>query len=84
MLVLSRKPGEKIVIGDGIELMVVAVNGNRVRLGFVAPEKFRIVRAECRTGEHRAGENRAGENRTKEPQPAEPPCERTFMAGCGV
>lgn len=69
MLVLSRKPGEKIVIGDGIELMVVAVNGNRVRLGFVAPEKFRIVRAECRT---------------KDPQPAEPPRELTFMAGCGV
>jgi carbon storage regulator len=69
MLVLSRKPGEKIVIGDGIELMVVAVNGNRVRLGFVAPEKFRIVRAECRT---------------KDSQTVEPPQEVSVMAGCGV
>lgn len=48
MLVLSRKLGEKIVIGDGIELMVVAVNGNRVKLGIAAPQSCRIVRSECR------------------------------------
>lgn len=48
MLVLSRKLGEKIVIGDGIELMVVAVNGNRVKLGIAAPQNCRIVRSECR------------------------------------
>jgi carbon storage regulator CsrA len=47
MLVLSRKLGEKIIIGEGIELMVVAVNGNRVRLGIAAPQKCRILRAEC-------------------------------------
>lgn len=51
MLVLSRKPGEKIVIGDGIELMVVAVNGNRVRLGIAASAQHRIIRAECRAGD---------------------------------
>jgi carbon storage regulator len=50
MLVLSRKPGEKIVIGDGIEVMVLAINGNRVRLGLAAPAQCRIVRAECRAG----------------------------------
>jgi carbon storage regulator CsrA len=48
MLVLSRKLGEKIVIGEGIELMVVAVNGNRVKLGIAAPQSCRIVRSECR------------------------------------
>ena len=48
MLVLSRKLGEKIVIGEGIELMVVAVNGNRVKLGIAAPQDCRIVRSECR------------------------------------
>lgn len=48
MLVLSRKLGEKIIIGDGIELMVVAVNGNRVKLGIAAPNDCRIVRSECR------------------------------------
>ena len=35
MLVLSRKPGEKVVIGNGITLTVVEVEGNRVRLGRV-------------------------------------------------
>ncbi len=54
MLVLSRKLGEKIIIGDGIELMVVAVSGNRVRLGIAAPMQCRIMRAECHSTEPKA------------------------------
>jgi carbon storage regulator CsrA len=46
MLVLSRKPGEKVVIGNGITLTVVEVKGNRVRLAFDAPDQVRILRAE--------------------------------------
>jgi carbon storage regulator len=46
MLVLSRKPGEKVVIGHGITLTVVEVRGNRVRLAFDAPDQVRILRAE--------------------------------------
>ncbi len=46
MLVLSRKPGEKVVIGGGITVTVVGVSGNRVRLAFDAPEQVRILRAE--------------------------------------
>ena len=38
MLVLSRKPGEQVVIGDGITLTVVEVRGGRVRLAFDAPD----------------------------------------------
>ena len=37
MLVLSRKVGEKIVIGNNITVSVVEVKGNRVRLAFDAP-----------------------------------------------
>ncbi|MBI2480134.1 MAG: carbon storage regulator [Planctomycetia bacterium] len=37
MLVLSRKQGERIIIGDGIEVMVLETRGNHVRLGFTAP-----------------------------------------------
>jgi carbon storage regulator len=50
MLVLSRKPGEKVVIGSGITLTVVEVQGSRVRLAFAAPDQVRILRAElaCR------------------------------------
>ena len=46
MLALSRKPGEKVVIGDGITLTVVEVRGGRVRLAFDAPDQVRILRAE--------------------------------------
>jgi carbon storage regulator len=46
MLVLSRKPGEKVVIGDSITLTVVEVRGHRVRVGIEAPDQVRILRGE--------------------------------------
>lgn len=46
MLVLSRREGETICIGDGIEVTVLATTGNRVRLGIVAPRDVNIVRKE--------------------------------------
>lgn len=48
MLVLSRKIGERIVIGEGVSVMVLEVNGQRVRLGVVAPDDVPIHRAEVR------------------------------------
>ena len=53
MFVLSRKPGEQVVLGNGITLTVVEVSGDRVRLAFDAPEQVRILRAElaCRQSE---------------------------------
>jgi len=46
MLVLSRKPGEKLCIGKNITVTVLEVNGSRVRLGFEAPKNVNIRRAE--------------------------------------
>ena len=46
MLVLSRKVGEKIVIGDNITVVVNRVSGNRISLGIEAPADVRIVRGE--------------------------------------
>ncbi|QDU74593.1 hypothetical protein Pan97_16220 [Bremerella volcania] len=46
MLVLSRKAKQRIVIGENIELVVIAVNGDRVRLGFNAPSDVPIYREE--------------------------------------
>jgi carbon storage regulator len=46
MLVLTRKPGEKVVIGDGITVTVVAVTGNKVRVDIDAPDQVRILRGE--------------------------------------
>lgn len=36
MLVLTRKENERIMIGDGIEIVVLAVHGQRVKLGIQA------------------------------------------------
>ncbi len=49
MIVLSRRINEKLVIGSGpdaIELMVVAIQGGKVRLGITAPTSVPIARAE--------------------------------------
>jgi carbon storage regulator len=46
MLVLRRKVGEGIIIDDQIEVSVLRVCGDRVRLGFVAPSTVRILRSE--------------------------------------
>jgi carbon storage regulator len=46
MLVLSRKVGEQIVIGSGIRITIVAVEGDRVRLGIAAPKRTRVDRWE--------------------------------------
>ena len=46
MLVLSRKPGESIKLGEEIEVVIVAVEGQRVRIGIKAPREVRILRTE--------------------------------------
>ena len=53
MLVLTRKPGEQVVIGNGITLSVVEVRGDSVRLAFVAPDQVRILRGELLSGQDR-------------------------------
>jgi len=46
MLVLSRKVGEKIMIGDNIVLEVVDIRGNNVRLAVTAPKDVQVWREE--------------------------------------
>ncbi len=48
MLVLSRKAGEQIRIGNNITLTVVEIQGNRMRLGIDAPRECKILRSELR------------------------------------
>jgi len=49
MLVLSRKQGEGIEIGDGIRVSVVSVQGGRVKIGIDAPHDVSITRSELLT-----------------------------------
>jgi carbon storage regulator len=46
MLVLSRKEGERIVIGDNVTLVISKISGNRVTIGIEAPRDVKIVRGE--------------------------------------
>jgi len=46
MLVLSRKPGERIMIGDNVTVTIVRIGPNTVRLGIEAPRNLNIVREE--------------------------------------
>ena len=48
MLVLTRKPDEAVLIGDDIEVRVLAVRGNSVRLGIAAPMEVAVDREEIR------------------------------------
>ena len=62
MLVLSRKVGEEIVIGDNIRVRVVSVQGNQIRLGFDAPREVSIQRAELLERAEREAATRAATN----------------------
>ncbi len=46
MLVLTRKPNQSIVIGDDIEISVLAVMGEKVRIGIEAPRSIPVFRKE--------------------------------------
>ena len=45
-LVLSRRAGEAILIGDSIEILVTEIRGQQVRLAISAPAELRILRDE--------------------------------------
>ena len=46
MLVLTRKPGESLYIGDDIKVTLHGIRGNQVRIGVEAPPSVRIYREE--------------------------------------
>ncbi len=48
MLVLSRKTGESIHIGNNIEVKVISISKDKVKLGFEAPKNITVIRGELR------------------------------------
>ncbi len=46
MLILARKLNERIVIGDSIEIAVVDIKGDQVKLGIMAPRNVKVYRQE--------------------------------------
>jgi carbon storage regulator len=71
MLILTRRPGERVVIGDEILVTVMGVSGHTVRLGIAAPEGIPIYREEIWLAVRE--ENRGEAVVTANPLPALPP-----------
>lgn len=46
MLVLSRRLGETLIIGDDVKITVLGISGNQVRLGIAAPKNVSVHREE--------------------------------------
>ena len=46
MLILTRRPGESIQVGDDIEISVLEIRGNQVRIGINAPPEVLVLRSE--------------------------------------
>lgn len=68
MLVLTRKADQKIIIGEEIEITIVRVRGNAVRLGINAPREVSVVRGEL-DRKIRAASSTSGELKKNRPLP---------------
>ncbi|MES2788812.1 MAG: carbon storage regulator [Planctomycetota bacterium] len=67
MLVLSRKPGERILVGNDVVITIVRIGPNTVRLGIDAPGHMNIVREElCEPGTVEALTGQSGQSGTTE------------------
>lgn len=60
MLILSRKKGEKIHVGDEVVLEVVEIRGDKVRIGITAPRNVAVHRGEVFDAIKRAKEQEGG------------------------
>ena len=52
MLVVTRKTEESVIIADNIEIVVLEVNKDRVKLGITAPKDLKIIRNELRDAQN--------------------------------
>lgn len=60
MLVIRRRAGESVRLGGGIEVTVLEISTNRVKLGFVAPAEVEVVRSEVEAARRQNREAAAG------------------------
>lgn len=60
MLILSRKRGQSIMIGDEVEVHVVDIGGGKVRLGITGPAWVPVHQRERYEAKHRSGPQHIG------------------------
>lgn len=49
MLIITRRPGEKLMVGDDVVIEVIEVSGSSVRIGIAAPKSIPVYREEIYT-----------------------------------
>ena len=65
MLVLSRQKDESIIIGDDVEVVIVDVRGDKVRLGITAPKNITVHRREVYEAIQREKKDKAEKDNTE-------------------
>lgn len=68
MLVLTRKVEESILIGDDIEIMVLGVSGDKVRIGINAPREIDVFRKEVMDARNHNGDAESVPDGVEEPE----------------
>ncbi|RCX19079.1 carbon storage regulator CsrA [Fontibacillus phaseoli] len=66
MLVLRRKIGETVMIGSDIQVQILGIEGDQIKLGFLAPKDVQILRQELYEGI--VAENMAAKEQTSQLQ----------------
>lgn len=66
MLILNRSPGDRILVGDDIVVVITEIKGSHVKIGIEAPDAMPIVR-----GELKNNADTESEERTEALSPAE-------------
>jgi carbon storage regulator len=69
MLVLSRQRDESIMIGDNVEIIIVDVRGDKVRLGITAPKDIPVHRREIYDAIQREKQEKKPEKPRQKEQP---------------
>ena len=70
MLIITRRPGEKIMLGDDIVVHVMEIVGNSVRVGIQAPRSVPVYREEIWTAVKEENQAAAAAETTTLPRPA--------------
>ncbi|MBW7904247.1 MAG: carbon storage regulator CsrA [Phycisphaerae bacterium] len=73
MLVLSRQRDESIMIGDNVQITIVDIRGDKVRLGIMAPSEIPVHRKEVYDAIQRENRKAAGVSTSDLPESAVPP-----------
>ena len=70
MLIITRRPGERIMLGDDTRIHIMEIVGNNVRVGVEAPRSLPVYREEIWTAVKEENEAAAAAEETKLPRPA--------------